>query len=128
MSKEVHQKDSMSKEELYKYMTYILTGEVKDEEHAKDLQRLARTVATMSDVTVVLRVLMQQQDKTLTQLMEAVQVQQRVIQKMGAPDSLFEEAQNEYDAEIEKMREELTKQHTSVEAEKESEEDGKVQD
>lgn len=106
--------EPMSKEDLQTYMKYIMTGNITDGNHAKELRRLSRRTTTMSDVTVIIRVLMQQQDQMITQLMDVAQVQQRVIQKLGASEGMFKEAQEEYEAEIVKAKEEVKKQQAMM--------------
>lgn len=110
MSNSNHQGKCMSKEDLYKYLTFVLTQNVKDEKEAKELRRLSRRVVTMSDVTVLFETLSREQERMVTQVMGAVQVQQRVLEKLGATDEMFKEAQDEYNKDIEEMTKQLQKE------------------
>jgi hypothetical protein len=107
--------DPISQEDMSTYLNYLLTGEVKDDKHAKDLRKLSRRTVTLSDVTVLVKVMMQHQDKTITQLMDAVQIQSRVLEKLGATDEIFEAAQKDYNKVIADMQKELEAKQKEVE-------------
>lgn len=123
--------DPISKEDLHTFLTYVLSHQVKDQKHAKELRRLSRRTTTLSDVVVVFQTLMKQQDRMITQLMDAIQIQQRVLEKLGASDDMFKEAQDEYNEELKEMQEKLKatiekkddKSESEPEQEKEAKED-----
>ncbi|MNP76513.1 hypothetical protein D3C76_1737620 [compost metagenome] len=63
-----------------------------------------------------------QMDQKMTQLMEVIQVQQKVLEKLGATDEMLKEAEDEYNAQVEEMRKQLEAQ---AEAAKEAKEEVK---
>lgn len=127
MSNKVKNQDPISSNDMKVYLNYVLTNHVESSKHAKDLKRLSRRTTTLSDVTVLFRVLTKHQEKLTTQLMDAVQIQQRVLERLGATDEMFNEAQSEYEKEIEEMREQIKAQfedEEEAESTEEATEDG----
>lgn len=110
MSNQTKNQAPISKQDMHTYLNYLLSGEVKDEKHAKELNRLSRRKVTLSDATVLTRVMMSQQDNTITQLMDAIQIQNKVLEKLGATEEMFNEAQEEYNAMIAEAQKELMKE------------------
>jgi len=123
----VKNQDSMSQEDMQEYLTYILSGKVEDEKHAKKLRRLTRRTTNMSDVTVVIKAFMYKQEKTITQLMEAVHIQQKVLDKLGATDEMFKEAEKEYTEEIKELQKQI-KEYEDRADKLSKEEQGKAKD
>lgn len=115
MNNKVKNQDPISSNDMKTYLNYVLTNHVESSKHAKDLKRLSRRTTTLSDVTVLFRVLTKHQEKLTTQLMDAVQIQQRVLERLGATDEMFNEAQSEYEKEIEEMREQIKAQFENKE-------------
>lgn len=99
--------EPISTEELKVYFDYLITGQVKDEKHAKDINRLARRTTTVSDVTLLFKVMTAHQSNTITQLMDAIQIQNRILQKLGATDEMFDAAQEDYNQVIAEAQKEL---------------------
>ena len=86
----------MKTKELYDYLQFFFTKEVKDEKHAKRISMLAKRTMTLSDVVVVIKALTEHQDNAIIQLMDKLQVQERVLKQLNATDEHFTKAQEEY--------------------------------
>lgn len=107
--------EPMKTKELYDYLQFFFTKEVEDEKHAKRIKMLARRTVTLSDVVVVVKALTEHQDNAIIQLMDKLQVQERVINQLGATDEHFIQAQEDYLAAL-KEREEAFKANLEVAA------------
>lgn len=114
--------EPMKAKELHDYLTFFFSKEVKDEKHAKRLKLLAKRTVTLSDVVVIVKALTQHQDDAIIQLMDKLQIQERVIRKLQATDEHFIEAEQEYFA-ILKEREEALKAQLEAMKEVEKSED-----
>src|SRR5690606_9771743 len=99
--------EPISVEELQIFINYVLSGHVSSEAHAEQIRRLSRRTTTLSDVTMLVRVLQTQADRKLTEVMDVVQIQHKVLQKLGATEEMFAEAEVEYNEMIEEARKEL---------------------
>lgn len=120
--------DPISLQDLQKYLTYVLTNQVENTKHAKELRRLSRRTTTLSDVTVLVKTMNRQQEQRILQLMDTVQIQHRVLERMGATEEMFDEARTEYETDIKELQEQLGSQlETEEEAnsEEEATKDGK---
>lgn len=116
-------KDPIRTEELQTYLEYVLTGEVKDEKHAKDLKRLSRRTTTLSDVVTVAQVLLKQQERLITSLIDANQIHHNILKKLGMTDEMFQEANDEYNETIKAAMEDLKRK-----MEEKGKEDSKKED
>jgi len=110
MSNNQKNQDLMSTHDLKTYLDYAVSGQVESDKHAKELNRLARRTMTMSDTVVVVRALTQQQEQTITSLIDTLQVHKRVLEKLGATEEMFSEARQEYKELINEKTKELKEQ------------------
>jgi hypothetical protein len=104
------------------YLNYVLTGQVESREHAAVVSRTSKRTATLADATILAKIMIGQMDQKMTQLMEVIQVQQKVLEKLGATDEMLQAAEDEYNAQVEEMRKQLEAQ---AEAAKEAKEEVK---
>lgn len=120
--------EPISAQDLNVYFNYLITQHVENEKHAKQINRLSRRTTTLSDVAVVFNKLVDNQERKITQLMEVVRKQEKVLKKLGATAEMFAEVDKEYEEELNKLRkmfEEAQKGNAEVmpvEPEKEDEE------
>lgn len=120
--------EPISAQDLNVYFNYLITQHVDNEKHAKQINRLSRRTTTLSDVAVVFNKLVDHQERKITQLMEVVRKQEKVLKKLGATAEMFAEVDKEYEEELNKLRkmfEEAQKGNAEVmpvEPEKEDEE------
>lgn len=114
-------KKSMSQDDLKLFLNYVVTGQVTDE---KQLQRLANRTTTLADVVTVIKALEAIQNNKIVQVMDAIQVQNIILKKLGATEEMFEEASKEYNEMIEKAKKEYEEKFkAAVAAEKEKTEE-----
>jgi hypothetical protein len=102
---------TMSKEDLQTYLNYVLTNEVKDEKHAKELSRLSKRTVTLSDVTVLFKVLNNTTQQQMTQMMDVIQIQNRILDLLGATEEMFTQAEDEYNEQLNAMRKQLQEEY-----------------
>ena len=114
--------DPIKLEDLEVFFNYALTGTISSEEEATKLRRLSKRTVTLADVTLLFNVLSQRKDQAISQLMETVQVQDFVLEQLGATEEIFDKAKKEYADRIEAKREEM---RAAVEALKASQEEKK---
>ena len=122
MNNKSKNQDPISQQDLWSYLSYVLSGEVKDEKHAKDLTRLARRTTTLSDVTVVFKMLQTQTDRKIVEVMDVVQIQNKLLKKLGVTEEMVDEANKEYNEVIEEARKELEAQAEAMKKETEGNE------
>ncbi|AUO79416.1 hypothetical protein BSP10_013 [Bacillus phage BSP10] len=121
--------EPISAQDLNVYFNYLITQHVDNEKHAKQINRLSRRTTTLSDVAVVFNKLVDHQERKITQLMEIVRKQEKLLKKLGATADMFAEVDKEYEEELDmirKMIEENQKGNAGVvptESEKEEDED-----
>lgn len=121
--------DPISVEDLQKFLDYVITKQVHDEKHAKELRRLARRTTTLSDVIVLYEGVSNTMQSMITQIMEAVRVQQGVLERLGATPEMFEESRIEYQKQLEEVYKQINSgsdtdtKEEQKEADKESGED-----
>lgn len=97
-------------EDFAAYLNYVLTGQVESKEQAATISKVSKRTATLSDATILAKVMLAQMDQQMTQLMEVIQVQQKVMEKLGATEEMIQAAEDEYNAQVEEMRKTLEAQ------------------
>lgn len=112
--------NAISTEDMHTYINFLLTNDVQSEEHAKEINRISKLIVTLTDVTLLVKVMQQKQDNVMGQMMEAIQVQSRVLEKLGATEEMFSEAEHEYNEAVAAKRKEFEDaQKAAMEAAKE---------
>lgn len=100
----------VNQEKMALYLNYLLTGQVGSEADAKEINELSKRIVTLGDATLVAKVAVATLDQKLTQVMEVLQIQSKVLAKLGATPELFEEAEKEYNDQVDAMRKTLEAQ------------------
>lgn len=106
--------DPLKTKELYDYLNFFLTKELEDEKHVKRIKMLAKRTVTLSDVVVVVSALTEHQTEAIAQLIDRLQVQERVLKKLEATEEMFVEANEEYETLIKEREEALKAQFESA--------------
>jgi len=119
MTKHVNSQDPIKTKDLQEVLTYAVTQEVADEKAAKRIKRLAKRTVTVTDVVAIVKGMTAHHDQFITQLMDKVQIQERVLIKLGATDETIQEATKEYYEELNAKREELLAAQKSLETKEE---------
>lgn len=107
--------EPISLNDLKAYLDFLVTQQVKDEKDFKRVNRTAKRTVTVSDVVILAKAITTQQDFAITQLIDKLQVQDRVLRKLGATDELIAEAEAEYDTVL-KEREKAIKEAAELSA------------
>lgn len=94
-------------EGLTAYLNFLLSGQLEDEEQAKLINETAKRTATLAEAAAIAKLLSVQMDQKLTQVMDVIQIQNKVLQKLEATDEMFAEAEKEYNEQIAAMQKEL---------------------
>lgn len=97
----------INQEDMGAYLTFLLSGQAKDEDHAKQINRVSRHITTAADVTIIARLLDMQLNQKITEVMDVIQIQNRVLQKLGATKEMFDESEQEYTEELNAFKREL---------------------
>jgi hypothetical protein len=116
--------DPIKTKDLERFLKFAVSGHVENEKDVKHIKRTSRTTVTVNDVIVLFKALTQRQEQSITQLMDVVQIQDRVLAKLGATDELYAEAEAEYEAELAAKRAELTEAQEKLKADKEAAKNG----
>ncbi|AHJ87234.1 hypothetical protein JBP901_gp154 [Bacillus phage JBP901] len=119
MTNEVN-KPSLNEEELALYANYVLTGKLEKEEDAEKINELASRTATLGDVNILARFIAgqaaQQITSQLVQVMEKVQIQEIVLEKLGANGKIFKDAKVKYNKQVDEAQTKLQEEYAKLEA------------
>jgi hypothetical protein len=101
----------LSAEDMKMYAHYVMTGKLESEKDRKKLERISQKPATLRDVTLLSRYIQSMQKELNIQLIDWFSIQKKVLHKMGATDEMFQEAEAEYNADIEETRKQMEQAH-----------------
>lgn len=99
--------DAIKSTDLQEALTYAVTEQVADEKSAKRIKRVAKQTTNVTDVVAIVKAMTGHQDQYITQLIDKVQIHERVLAKLGAKPEMIQEATKEYYGELQAKREEL---------------------
>jgi endonuclease III len=99
--------DAIKSTDLQEALTYAVTEQVADEKSAKRIKRVAKQTTNVTDVVAIVKAMTSHQDQYITQLIDKVQIHERVLTKLGATPEMIQEATKEYYGELQAKREEL---------------------
>ncbi|QDP42890.1 hypothetical protein HWC53_gp199 [Bacillus phage vB_BmeM-Goe8] len=91
-------------EHLYDFLECVLNKQIKDEATAKRVKRLAKYTVTLQDVAVVVEAMMRQHQAMQEKVIDNQQVIQGVLMKLGATPEMFQEAEVEYNQQLEEFK------------------------
>ncbi|ASU00977.1 hypothetical protein ANTHONY_137 [Bacillus phage Anthony] len=98
---------SLSLEDMKTYIEYLQVGYPQSEEHAAEIQRISNESATISDATLLSRFsltqILEEFDNKLTEVMKTVQIQGKVLKKLGATEEMIDEAAVEHAQQVAEM-------------------------
>lgn len=113
-------------EGLTAYLNFLLSGQVENDKQIQLINETAKRTAKLSEAAAIAKIMAAQMDQKLTQVMDVVQIQHKVLQKLGATEDMFNEAEKEYNEQLAAVQKELEerskkKQAAPAEAEASSE-------
>lgn len=91
-------------ESFAEYLNFLMSGQVESEEAAQRINALAKKNTTFAEAAAITKILVAQLDHKLSQVMEAVRVQQIVLEQLEVTEEMFEAAQAQYDKELEEVQ------------------------
>lgn len=97
----------IGQEEMAAYLNYLLSGQVQSEEHATQINKVAKHTTTVTDATIIAKLLDTQLNQKITEVMDVIQIHNRVLQKLGATPEMFAEAEDEYNEQLNQFQKEL---------------------
>lgn len=104
---------ALTDEELELYANYVFSGKVEKEEDEKVIEELVTRSVTLGDATTLAKMLStqvaQQITHQLVQVMERVQIQEIVLEKLGANKKIIKDAKVKYKKQLEEQKEQLIK-------------------
>jgi len=104
---------TLTDEELELYANYVFSGKVEKEEDEKVIEELQQRSVTLGDATNIAKMLATQVAQQLTHqmvnIMERVQIQEIVLEKLGANGKTKKDAKVKYKKQIEEQKEKLIK-------------------
>jgi hypothetical protein len=112
--------DPIKTKDLERFLKFAVAGSVENDKDVKLLKRTSRTTVTVNDVIVLFNALSQRHEQSITQLMDVVQIQDRVLAKLGATEELYAAAEAEYEKELADKRAELQAAQEKLQADKEA--------
>lgn len=105
------------------YLNFLLSGQVESKEEAKLVNSTAKRPVTASEATVIAKIVLAALDQKLTQVMDVIQIQNKVLQKLEATDEMFAEAEKEYNEQLAAMQKELEERSKTSQDTEEAEEE-----
>ncbi|ASR79927.1 hypothetical protein JANET_135 [Bacillus phage Janet] len=98
---------SLSLEDMKTYIEYLHSGIVTSEEHAAVIRRLSQEPASIEDATLIARFsltqILDELENKLTEVMKTVQIQGKVLKKLGATEEMIDEAAVEHAQQVAEM-------------------------
>jgi len=91
-------------EHLYDFLECVLNKQIKDEATKKRVKRLAKYTVTLQDVAVVVEAMMRTHQAMQEKVIDNQQVIQGVLMKLGATPEMFQEAEVEYNQQLEEFK------------------------
>ena len=128
MSKQPQRVSKLSKEDFNTWVEYLATGNIEDEEHAKQLSRLGKREANLEDLSSLINVMTKRNDNYVSAIIERNEILERVVRKMGATDDQFREARAEYDDELKNIQEQVKKSKEELEKKQQEKSDENSKD
>lgn len=107
MSKKLTRTGNISKQDIKTWTEYLMTGDVHDEKHRKELIRLSQRSINLADVATIVDFMSRRNDGYLQGLIEQNAVQEKVLRKLGATADIFAEAKAEYETELEEIQKQI---------------------
>lgn len=98
---------SLSFEDMKTYIEYLHAGIVTSEEHAAVIRRLSQEPASIEDATLIARFsltqILDELENKLTEVMKTVQIQGKVLKKLGATEEMIDEAAVEHANQVKEL-------------------------
>ena len=98
---------ALTEEEIFLYARHILTEEVLTEVEAERAEELHNEVTTLSNVVLMVKYMNRAQDRLNASFIDTLQIQQRVLEELGATSEMFVKAQEDYTKIIDTTQKEL---------------------
>jgi len=118
--------NELSDEDMKIWTEYLSTGKVKDEEHQKQLARLAKRQVNLADVAQIVDFMSRRNDGYISHIIEQNAILDRLVTRLGATEEMRKEAKAEYDEEMEDLKEQIEEYSKKLKEEKEKK--GKPED
>lgn len=121
--------NELSDEDMKLWTEYLSTGKVKDEEHQKQLARLAKRQVNLADVAQIVDFMSRRNDGYISHIIEQNAILDRLVTRLGATEEMRKEAKAEYDEEMKDLKEQIEEYSKKLKEEKEKKEKrGKPED
>lgn len=111
--------NELSDEDMKIWTEYLSTGKVKDEEHQKQLARLAKRQVNLADVAQIVDFMSRRNDGYISHIIEQNAILDRLVTRLGATEEMRKEAKAEYDEEMEDLKEQIEEYSKKLKEEKE---------
>ncbi|WNO29851.1 hypothetical protein [Bacillus phage SDFMU_Pbc] len=92
--------DSLNEKELRRLVMYLMTGKLADESQQKLVKNTLRKVINVADVVTIARAVTSADRQLVQSLIDHVNVQHKVIERLDPTGALFEDAREEYMKEL----------------------------
>lgn len=120
--------NELSDEDMKIWTEYLSTGKVKDEEHQKQLARLAKRQVNLADVAQIVDFMSRRNDGYISHIIEQNAILDRLVTRLGATEEMRKEAKAEYDEEMEDLKEQIEEYSKKLKEEKEEKEEKEKKD
>lgn len=97
----------LTKEDMQTYVQYLMTGQVNDETHAKQLKRLSNRSVNLADVATLVMFLNKKNDGYISSIIEEHAIMAKILTKLGATDDIKREARAEYEDELKAYQDQI---------------------
>lgn len=103
-------------EGLTAYLNFLLSGQVENDKQMQLINETAKRTAKLSEVAAIAKIMSAQMNQNLVQVMDVVQIQHKVLQKLGATEDMFNEAEKEYNEQLAAVQKELEERSKKAQA------------
>lgn len=119
MSKKTVKPENISVEDMQVWTEYLATGAVQDDNHAKQLTRLGKRAVNLADVATIVDFMARRNDGFITALIEQNGIHEKILNKLGATNEVWDEAKKEYNEELEAIQAEVAQAQETIKAQME---------
>lgn len=119
MSKKQVHPENISVEDMQVWTEYLATGTVQDDNHAKQLTRLGKRAVNLADVATIVDFMARRNDGFITALIEQNGTHEKILNKLGATNEVWDEAKKEYNEELDAIQAEVAQAQETIKAQME---------
>nr|DAI05898.1 MAG TPA: hypothetical protein [Herelleviridae sp.] len=114
MNKQQKRIGALSEEDMKVWAEWLVTGNVKDEKHKKQLERLSNRSVTLADVSTVVDFMGRRNDGYISSLVEQTAITEKLFNRLGITPEIRQEVKEEYEKELEELQKQIKENYKEL--------------